>query len=613
MDCFRSMFGFPEKTTIDSTEPHSKLYEAIELSGDIDSLKQLLALTAPKLDEVDVDNHLLRQTHFNNNSLHIAVQLSKSVTLVEEILNQCGSSKSLVMLMQQNMNGDTPLHVAARLRSKEIISVFIDHASRDSEATGNQREDEDVERGIPSKGLQLVRIANNKNNTALHEALQYQTLSGIPQLLTNADPSFEYFANDLGETPLYLAVEHGTLDLVEDLLEICPSQSYGAPAGRTALHALALQRYSFQGEVRHVTYYNFSSDKISKFRWSHYIPLTLTADAVMEVDPSICYMSDKDGMTALHHAAADETFYRSTVKIMKTMLGHCPDCWEVLDNEGRNFLHVAAHNNNSHVLKYVLNEISSDLMVDTMLGMKDKKGQIPYDIGETFFRIIVSNPRLSLQWRNWYGLSLNSYETYLNKQSVRDRKAAEKTEAQEAAEDKEKERMRREQMEYYNQTLVVVSALIATVAFASNFTLPGGYNSDGKHKGMAVLAKKPSFIVFIVSNSLAMVLSALAILIQFVGKMISMEPDNPAYSIEYQLILNAYRSENLLYVTIFCNLLAILAMMVAFVTGSYTVTDHLPGLAIPVCIVGCFFFVLFFFVIHKILKWLKANDDKDSS
>ncbi|KAI3955347.1 hypothetical protein MKW98_018448 [Papaver atlanticum] len=150
------------------------------------------------------------------------------------------------MLMQQNMNGDTPLHVAARLRSKEIISVFIDHASRDSEATGNQREDEDVERGIPSKELQLVRIANNKNNTALHEALQYQTLSGIPQLLISADPSFEYFANDLGETPLYLAVEHGTLDLVEDMLKIYPSQSYGATGGRTALHALALRRYSFQ-------------------------------------------------------------------------------------------------------------------------------------------------------------------------------------------------------------------------------------------------------------------------------------------------------------------------------------------------------------------------------
>ncbi|KAI3948272.1 hypothetical protein MKW92_035260 [Papaver armeniacum] len=168
-------------------------------------------------------------------------------------------------------------------------------------------------------------------------------------------------------------------------------------------------------------------------------------------------------------------------------------------------------------------------------------------------------------------------------------------------------------MEYYNQTLVVVSALIATVAFAANFTLPGGYNSDGKHKGMAVLANEPSFIVFIVSNSLAMVLSALAILIQFVGKMISMGSDNPLYRIEYQLYMTSYRSEVLLYVTIFCNLLAILAMMVAFVTGSYTVMGHLPGLAIPVCILGCFFFVLFFFVIYKIIKWLKASDDENLS
>ncbi|KAI3902905.1 hypothetical protein MKW92_014451 [Papaver armeniacum] len=156
----------------------------------------------------------------------------------------------------------------------------------------------------------------------------------------------------------------------------------------------------------------------------------------------------------------------------------------------------------------------------------------------------------------------------------------------------------REQMEYYNQTLLVVSALIATVAFESNFTLPGGYNSDGKHKGMAVLADNPSFIVFMVSNSLAMVLSALAILIQFVGKIISLllrEPDE-------------YKKGILLFMTLQCNVLAILAMMVAFVMGNYTVLSHLPGLAIPVCILGSVFFILCFFLIYKILKWVTQDD-----
>lgn len=144
-----------------------------------------------------------------------------------------------------------------------------------------------------------------------------------------------------------------------------------------------------------------------------YIPLTLTADAVMEVDPSICYMSDKDGMTALHHAAANDVEFRfkNIMKLVKIMLRHCPDCWEVTDHQGRNFLHIAAHNKNYHVLKFVLNEISSDLVADTILGMKDNNGKTPC---QTFNSIVESNPRW--QCRNWFAVTLNSYETDLNKQ-----------------------------------------------------------------------------------------------------------------------------------------------------------------------------------------------------
>ncbi|KAI3994635.1 hypothetical protein MKX01_027525 [Papaver californicum] len=67
---------------------------------------------------------------------------------------------------------------------------------------------------------------------------------------------------------------------------------------------------------------------------------------------------------------------------------------------------------------------------------------------------------------------------------------------------------------------------------------------------MAVLANKPSITAFVISNSLAIVLSALAIFIHFV------------------------------------------------------VLNHLPGLAIPVCILGSVFFFLSFYVIYKVVKWV---------
>ncbi|RZC47685.1 hypothetical protein C5167_040620, partial [Papaver somniferum] len=610
----------------------SSLYEAIK-SGDIDSLKQLLVITAPKSDEFDVDNHLLRQTHFNNNSLHVAVQLSESVTLVEEIFKQCGSSKSLEMLMQQNMNGDTPLHIAVRMGSTEIISLFINLAGPDSHALHhyNQRGDEDsvndVEKGVIMTELvpaadngatkmnveQLVSIANKMNNTALHEALHYQANSGIPQLLIRADPGFDYLANDFGETPLYLAIKFGTAELVEHILEIRPSQSYGASGGRTVLHALAMRNsYSdFQGAHSKLVYplrHIVKEVDINGCTALHYAVHCNNAefiDVVLKLDPSVCYMSDKDGMTALHYAAAkDAQSWESdevlSNDVMKIMLRHCMDCCEVLDNEGRNFLHLAAQNNNSHVLNFVLKEISSDLTVYAILRKKNKNGDTPAAMSNVFYEILESNARMQRIGRDWFrgeGYNFKYLENDLNIQRNKYGKTAEKTEAEEAAETKEADKMMREQMEYYNQTLLVVAALIATVAFAANFTLPGGYNDKKPDEGMALLADKPSFIVFIVSNSLAMVLSAVAILIQFVGKMLSMWLKDPEY-----------KKTILLTRTLLCNLLAILAMMVAFVTGNYTVLSHLPGLAIPVCTLGSIFFALAFFVIHKISKWMKEDD-----
>ncbi|KAI3948276.1 hypothetical protein MKW92_035264 [Papaver armeniacum] len=328
------------------------------------------------------------------------------------------------MLMQRNINGDTPLHMAARAGSTEIVRLFLNHAQNSHLINHyNQRRDEDcvnvdVEKGIAATELvpaaeysatkinaqQLVRIANKLNNTALHEALRYQPDSGIPQLLLSADPGFEYLANDYDETPLYLAVKFGIIDLVEHILNIRPSQSYGAPGGRTMLHALALRVYesnkgAFSKSVYLLRHLVKEVDKNGRTAL-HYAAYTMNngfVDAVMKVDPSVCYMPDKDGMTALHHASKHSPWSKhapwENKEMMKTMLRHCPDCWQVLDNEGRNFLHVAAYDKNPEVLKCVLNEISSDLVVDSITGMKDKNGKTPCELSYEFLKIIKLHNR----------------------------------------------------------------------------------------------------------------------------------------------------------------------------------------------------------------------------
>lgn len=62
------------------------------------------------------------------------------------------------------------------------------------------------------------------------------------------------------------------------------------------------------------------------------------------------------------------------------------------------------------------------------------------------------------------------------------------------------------------ETHLIVAALVATVNFAADFTLPGGYSENN---GMATLTKKAAFRAFVVTNILAMVFPISATLVYF--------------------------------------------------------------------------------------------------
>ena len=113
---------------------------------------------------------------------------------------------------------------------------------------------------------------------------------------------------------------------------------------------------------------------------------------------------------------------------------------------------------------------------------------------------------------------------------------------------------------------LLVAALVATVSFAAGFTLPGGYKDSD---GMAMLSNKPGFKAFVVSDSLALVLSVAAVLCHFYNAL----------------------SKKKVHVTCFLRWaywltkLGVGAMVVAFFTGLYSVLPHHSGIAIFVLII----------------------------
>ncbi|KAI3868211.1 hypothetical protein MKX03_022894 [Papaver bracteatum] len=570
------------------------LYEAIK-SGDIHQLHQIVG------DENSSTILSQMKTHLSNNTLHVAVQYNQQVC-VREICKRCPS-----LLLEQNFEGNTPLHIGARLDLLDVVKILLNCASHMIQLN----EEEDIEKGLGkeqssslpiTKLEQLVRMVNKKKNTALHEALQDASEdSEIVPLLIKADRSCEYFANDAGETPLYLAARYGHYDLVD----ILPCPTFAAPDGRSILHIAMLYPNSYPGKMLDVLLKKIPQivKEVDKDGRSalHYVAMingnAELAIKLLEVDPSIGYIQDKDGMTALHHVAMGIYYNRNRsaqehIGFIENVIQRCPDCWELVDNEGRNFLHVAAKNKRLKIIKYVFDKKSA-YMVDNLIRSRDNYGNTPLDLlvlkreqycsslTWEYIQIFMHDSRVKATAN--YFTCYNEFFPSGDYNRVR-YSLVETTEERSRKEEEEKKRL--EKLEKLSRNHVVVAMLIATVAFAAGFTLPGGYKNDGSNEGMATLAKEAAFIAFMVFNSLALLLSTHAVFLHFWSKFLS-----TSLSEEYDLI-------SVVTPTLACTFFAILAMVAAFISGTYAVLSHLPALAIPLCLLGCSFFYFFISFIY---------------
>ncbi|KAK2990403.1 hypothetical protein RJ640_001735, partial [Escallonia rubra] len=272
-----------------------------------------------------------------NTVLHVAAMFGNTAC-ANEVLRYSPS-----LFCRVNIQGDTPLHIAARNGFSDIVQVLVECTTK-------------LDRQRAGAGKEMLRTLNKENDTPLHEAVRNCRFD-VVKLLVEKDPDFSCPANNAEETPLYLASEKGYHDFVSLILETCTEPAYsGSMASLLGWKPSLVKETDLHGW----TPLHFAA----RFGYASIV------SQLLEADKSLGYIADSDDKnTALHIAAG-----QGHINVMREFFKHCPDCSEMVNARGRNFLHIAVEHERRKATTYILKKCA---IVISLINQKDIDGNTP--------------------------------------------------------------------------------------------------------------------------------------------------------------------------------------------------------------------------------------------
>ncbi|PWA80880.1 Ankyrin repeat-containing protein [Artemisia annua] len=473
--------------------------------------------------------------------------------------------------------------------------------------------------GNNQQSLSRNRTMEKRDDTSLHIAIRAGDIISAMEILSslNEQELKELLSkmNQSGETPLYVAVEYGHVDLVREMMKYYDSETAAIKAknGFDAFHiaakqgdlevlkvlmeaqselsmtcdqanTTALHTAAEQGHIEVVKFLlekNSSTATIAKSNLKTALHSCArkghleVMKALLEKVPEIATRADKKGQTALHMAAKGQN-----VDIINELIAADNGLINMVDKKENTALHIATRKGRKEIVLALLNhkEIikkdainkSNETALDTAEKFtRNEIATILREHGVVNAKSMKNPPPLASARELKQTVSDIKHEVHDQLEHTL------KTHKRVKGITKRINKMHHESLNNAINSTTVVAVLIATVTFAAIYQLPGQYIDDKKKVtahttlGEANIAPNPEFIVFLLFDSLALFISLAVVVVQTSIVVVERRAKKQVMAIINKLMW-----------------LACVFVSVAFLALSFIVVGNEKWLAVGVTVIG---------------------------
>ncbi|KMT05342.1 hypothetical protein BVRB_7g174770 [Beta vulgaris subsp. vulgaris] len=415
--------------------------------------------------------------------------------------------------------------VQPKKMKKQLTGKRDDSKLHAAARAGNLDEVMEILNGTGEEELKELLVKQNQaGETALYSAAEYGQVDIVREMIKYYDPSAASIKAKNGFDAFHIAAKEGDLETLKVLMETHPDLSMTCDTSNTT----ALQTAATQGHTEVVNFLLETGSGLATIGRSNGKTALHAAarnghvavvKALLGKETGITTRTDKKGQTALHMAVKGQN-----LEVVEELIRADPSLINMTDSKGNTPLHIATRKGRHQIVTRLLAENEKDTTV------VNRAGETAFDTAEK-----MSHPEI-LETLREHGVQsakvikpqATSNNARALKQTVSDIKHEVHHQLEHTRQTRRRvhgiaKRINKMHTEGLNNAInstTVVAVLIATVAFAAIFTVPGQYVDDpdnvppGSSLGEAHIAPKAAFLIFFVFDSVALFISLAVVVVQ---------------------------------------------------------------------------------------------------